>query len=153
MERLDGRVQLVWAISAVVVGLLLGGLGLAVRAVTGIGPDWWPAALGLGVGVVGTLITYLRYRVWGFAFEDDALYLERGVFTRVETTVPYVRVQHVDTRRGPLDRIVGLGNVVVYTAGTRGADITLPGLALERARALRERLRDRSIESEFDDGV
>lgn len=153
MERLDGRVQLVWAINAVVVGLLLGGLGLAVRAVTGIGPDWWPAALGVGVGVVGTVIAYLRYRVWGFAFEDDALYLERGVFTRVETTVPYVRVQHVDTRRGPLARVVGLGNVVVYTAGTRGADITLPGLALERARALRERLRDRSVESEFDDGV
>ncbi len=49
-----------------------------------------------------------------------------GVAT--DTSVPYVRVQHVDTTRGPVERAIGLASVVVYTAGTRGADITIPGL-------------------------
>jgi membrane protein YdbS with pleckstrin-like domain len=95
----------------------------------------------------------LRYRAWGFDVEDDALFLRRGVLTAVETAVPYVRVQHVDTRRSPLERLVGLSSVVVYTAGSRGADVTIPGLRPERARKLREQLRALAIESEPGDAV
>ena len=93
------------------------------------------------------------YRSWGYRLDDDALELERGVITNVETAVPYVRVQHVDTQRGPLDRLLGLGRVVVYTAGSRGADVTIPGLTPDQARDLRNQLRDLAIESEPEDGV
>ena len=79
---------------------------------------------------------------------DDDLYLERGVLTRVNTVVPFVRVQHVDTQRGPVERAVGLASVVVYTAGSRGADVTIPGLTPDRADALQEKLRRLAIESE-----
>ena len=70
------------------------------------------------------------------------------MFTEVRTIVPFVRVQHVDTQRGPIERAAGLSSVVVYTAGSRGADVTIPGLTPERAEALQEQLRRLAIESE-----
>jgi hypothetical protein len=111
------------------------------------------AAIWLVVGLLGSVHALLYYRSWRFEIQDDALYLVRGVVTEVETAVPYVRVQHVDTQRGPVERLVGLSSLVVYTAGTRGADISIPGLTPERANRLRERLRDLAIESEGSDAV
>jgi membrane protein YdbS with pleckstrin-like domain len=99
------------------------------------------------------VLVFLRYRRWRFEVAEDAVYLERGVLTHVTSVVPFVRVQHVDSQRGPVERAVGLASVVVYTAGSRGADVTIPGLSPDRADALRERLRRLAIESETDDAV
>lgn len=153
MEELHPRVRIVWAVSVLVVTILLGGLGVAAGVIwSDVGP-----LPGIGVGVVvfvlGLAHLEFRYRVWRFEVRDQELYISRGVFTRVTTLVPYVRVQHVDTRRGPIERTVGLGSVVVYTAGSRGSDVTIPGLTRERAEALQQRLRDLAIESESDDAV
>lgn len=150
MESLNPRVRLAWLLGAFVPGALIAGVGaVAVR----IGaPVPLAAAVGLAalVVVLGLVAAVYRYRVWRFEVRDDSLYIVRGVLTRVDTSVPYVRVQHVDTRRGPLERTLGLASVVVYTAGSRGADITIPGLTPTRAGELRERLRELATESEFD---
>ncbi|NIQ53994.1 MAG: PH domain-containing protein, partial [Gammaproteobacteria bacterium] len=57
-----------------------------------------------------------------------------------ESVVPHTRIQHVDVRRGPLDRWLGLARVVVFTAGSRGAMVEVPGLDAGDAEALRDRL-------------
>jgi membrane protein YdbS with pleckstrin-like domain len=67
--------------------------------------------------------------------------------------VPYVRVQHIDTQRGPVYRLLGLSKVVVYTAGSKGADVTIPGLSRSDASDVQEKLRDLAIESEDMDAV
>lgn len=157
MERLHPRIRLVWAAGALVTGLVLG-------AIVGVVPILaldWTLQRGIGLGgaisltvfLLGSGYAILRYRAWCFELQDDALYLERGVFTEVRTVLPYVRVQHVDTQRNPLERVLGLGRVVVYTAGSRGADVSVPGLTRERATDLREELRTRTGEHEGGDGV
>jgi membrane protein YdbS with pleckstrin-like domain len=67
--------------------------------------------------------------------------------------VPYVRVQHIDTSRGPIERAVGLSTLVVYTAGSRGADVTISGLTPPEADDLQTRLKVLAIESEGEDAV
>ena len=153
MEALHSRMRVVWALSAFALAAAVGAVGLALRRLLAAQfstalPLWAVALAGGVVALVGLAVAVLRYRAWRFAVEDDALYLERGVLTRVETAVPFVRVQHIDTQRGPIARLVGLSSVVVYTAGSRGADVTIPGLAPARARDLRDRLRDLAVESE-----
>ena len=150
MESLDPRVRLVWAAGTLIAAAALAAVGLVARRVGAPVPLPLVAAAVALVAVVGLALAVLRYRVWRFEVRADSLYLVRGVLTRTDTSVPFVRVQHIDTRRGPVERAVGLASVVVYTAGTRGADITIPGLTPERAGALRERLRDLATESEFD---
>ncbi|MFW5948277.1 MAG: PH domain-containing protein, partial [Halolamina sp.] len=55
--------------------------------------------------------------------------------------------------RSPLERLLGLSTLVVYTAGSRGADVTIPGLTPEHASTLQQRLERLTIESEEDDAV
>ena len=160
METLHQRIRIRWLLHVVVVAMVLA-IVLSVAAaffgprLAAVGiPTLVPGvAVGVLVLVVGIWHTFVHYRDWWFELQDDALYLERGVFTRIETAVPYVRVQHVDTQRTPVDRLLGLSRVVVYTAGSRGADVTVPGLTPDRARRLRNELRELAVESEPEDAV
>jgi membrane protein YdbS with pleckstrin-like domain len=155
MERLDSRVRLIWLLRTVVGAVVLGVVaGVAARvARLDVGA---PMVLGGAVFavlfVLGTTHLFLRYRAWRFEVRDDTLYIERGVLVKVRTVVPYVRVQHVDARRGPIERVLGLGSVVVFTAGSRGADVSIPGLVAERADDVQETLRELAIESEPESG-
>jgi len=141
MERLDSRVRVAWSLGALAGGAVVGALAVfADRFVVPV-PTWAVAAVAVAVAALGLVHAALRYRRWRYAVQADALYLERGVLTEVETAVPFVRIQHVDTRRGPLARLLGLATVVVYTAGSRGADVAVPGLSPARARELRDEIR------------
>jgi hypothetical protein len=153
MERLDPQVRLLWVVSALLTGMFLG--AFVVGGTAAYLPDWvWVGGLlAAGAVVLGLVFAFLRYRRWGFELQEDALFIRRGVVTHVQTIVPFVRVQHVDTQRGPLERALGLSSVVVYTAGSRQADVTIPGLTPDRADALQERLRRMAIESEPEDAV
>ncbi|MFB6137476.1 MAG: PH domain-containing protein [Halobacteriaceae archaeon] len=167
MDRLHPRIRVVWGLRslvravllAAVAGLLAYGLERVAAGAGAAGPPTSPlppAATAVAVFVpfaaLGLAFTVLRYRAWGYEVGEDTLVIERGVLTNVRTVVPYVRVQHVDTRRGPVARLLGLGRVVVYTAGSRGADVAVPGLAADRTAALQETLRRLAIESEPEAG-
>ncbi len=153
MESLHPRIRLVWIaqwiLTAAVIGVVIAAVDqwlvtIPTPAIVGI------VAFALLAGVAYAILLYGR---WQFELEEDALYLERGVITFVETAVPFVRVQHVDTQFGPLERALGLSSVVVYTAGSRNADVRVPGLTPDRARALQDTLRELAVESEADDAV
>jgi len=153
MERLDSRVRIAWAVGTLVSGFVLG--TLVAVGLAAVAREWVPlgALVTLLVGALGLVLAVLRYRRWRFELQADALYLERGVLTQVRTVVPFVRVQHVDTQRSPVERLLGLSSVVVYTAGSRSADVTVPGLTPDRADELQARLRDLAAESDPGDAV
>ncbi len=82
----------------------------------------------------------LRYRHWRWRVQPDRVLIQKGVIWRSRSLIPRVRIQHVDTRTSPLQRWLGLASLVIYTAGTRGADAEIPGLAADQAVQLREDL-------------
>ncbi len=153
METLHPRIRLLWiaraALGAIAVGVVFAAIDSQLYAL--------PTAVSVGAVAIGLVLGVVyavrRYQQWRFELQDDALYLERGVITFVETSVPFVRVQHVDTRFGPVERALGLSSVVVYTAGSRNADVRVPGLTPNRARALQDTLRELAVESETEDAV
>lgn len=160
---LASTVRLQWIVRSVVgagfIGAIAAGITSVIGAVTTMlsGGIRTPATVGGAVfGLVvllGIVRAVLLYRSWTYVVRPDSLYLSRGVFTRVRTVVPYVRVQHVDTRRSPLERLLGLSTLVVYTAGSRGADVRIPGLTPGGASTLQQRLERLAIESEEADAV
>lgn len=162
-RELASTVRLQWivrsAIGAVVLGLLVGGVAYLVGNETDLLAAGTGTALGFGGGtfalfaLFGVVRAVLLYRSWHYVVRADSLFLNRGVFTLVRTVVPYVRVQHIDTTRSPLERLLGLSTLVVYTAGSRGADVTIPGLTPDRASTLQERLERLTTESEEEEAV
>ena len=66
----------------------------------------------------------------------------RGWLFHIDTIVPFVRVQHIDVTRGPLDKMFGTATLVVHTAGTHNSIVSLPGLSPERAAEIRDIIRE-----------
>ena len=149
---LHPSVQFQWGLWTAVTVAILTAVGTAI-----IGAAGAPVELGVVVlvalFVLGTAWVVMRYRVWVYQVREDSLYLERGVLVHRRTHVPYVRIQHVDTSRGPLERWLGLSTLVVYTAGSRGADVSIPGLEPDEAQDLQQRVKRLAIEAEGDDAL
>ena len=153
MESLHPRVMLIWSVQGVIFAAILGAISAAVDLfVLDYGFQLPLVVFGI-VAVLMLVHTVLRFRIWRYEIRDDELYLERGVLTRVKTVVPYVRIQHVDSRRSPLERLLQLATTVVYTAGSRGADVVVPGLTPDRSERLQDDLKRLAIESEGEDAV
>ena len=151
-QTLNPRVQIVWVLRAVLLSALVtapfvGGVYFEYL------PEWVPIAVGAAILTITVAHALLRYRRWSYEIREDAIYLDRGVITQVRTTVPLVRIQHVDSRRGPIERTAGLAACVVYTAGSRGADVRIPGLTRDGASDLREELKRLAIRADGEDAV
>ncbi len=84
--------------------------------------------------------TMTRYRNWSWQLDETELIIDRGVVFKLTRIVPRVRIQHVDLSSGPVDRLFNLRQLSIYTAGTREADASIPGLTAERAEDLRHAL-------------
>ena len=95
------------------------------------------ALLALAVAFYGVL--HGRYRAWGYAEREDDLLVRRGVMVRRLSVVPYGRMQFVDVTAGPVDRLFRLATVQLHTAAA-ATDARIPGLAVEEAHRLRDRL-------------
>lgn len=81
------------------------------------------------------------YRRLGYALDERLIRIVRGWLFHVDTVVPFVRVQHIDVTRGPFDKLFGTASLVIHTAGTHNSVVTLPGLAPQRASAIRDLIR------------
>ena len=93
----------------------------------------------LGVGFALWLgLKQYRHTLW--RLDEDGLAIRRGRMWQRETRVPATRVQHLDIKRGPLQRRRNLSTLVVHTAGTRHSAVTLPHLDADDAQRLRDRL-------------
>ena len=81
------------------------------------------------------------YRRLGYAIDGRLLRTVRGWLFHTDTVVPFVRVQHIDVTRGPIDKMFGTASLVVHTAGPHNSVVVLPGLSPERAAQIREAIR------------
>ena len=87
----------------------------------------------------------LRWRRWRYEIRPDEVDLQRGVWWVSRTLVPLARIQHVDTRQGPLQRRYGLSTVVFHTAA--GAN-QIPELATPIAAEARDRIAELTREQD-----
>lgn len=141
LAPLHPRVRVLWGLTG---GLFVVQIGLVVGLVDSLVSLPWPrgaltAAVTGVAGLLALVVPVLRYRRWRYALRDTDLWIRRGVLWVTVSVIPFSRLQFVDTRQGPLDRLFGLSQLVVHTAalGTSGR---LPGLASAEAERLRERL-------------
>lgn len=141
LRPLDPRAVTLWRLTMATRGAVFVVLAIAAEFLLDAGRA---GILAGPVAVVAILVVVvappLLYGAWRFALRDEHLLLRRGVLFRTTSIVPYSRIQHVDTRHGPLDRWLGLATLVVFTAGTRGAIISVPALEAAEAETLRDRL-------------
>jgi len=130
----------------VLTGVLSGALPALIRML--LLPVW--LALVLGLAAWGFFWPGLRYRYASYRVSEQGLEIRSGVMWRSEVSVPRSRVQHTDVTQGPIARSFGLATLVLHTAGTEHAAVSLGGLAERDAQAIRDFLIEMG---EHDDAV
>lgn len=98
------------------------------------------------IWVICTLITLaileLAYhwfadQVKAYALREHDIHYRSGLFFRKHVSQPLLRVQHIEIKRGPLERKAGLATLQVYSAGGAMQTFFIPGLPYENAIRLR----------------
>lgn len=145
-RKLHPNMRIVWLVGGLVTAAMVtagsAGVVLVVGAVRERDPAW-----GL-VPVVGTVALVLAvawslasWQRWYWDVTPLALTLHRGVVTHRAVALPFFRIQHIDTNRGPLDQLFGMTSFTVHTASVSAR---LPGIDADEAVALRADLLERA---------
>jgi hypothetical protein len=89
----------------------------------------------------------LFYKSFRFELAMKGLKVEKGVVWKRYVIIPYERIQNIDIYRGLFERLLGLSDIHVQTAGySAGAFLTegrIPGLSPKDAEKLRDDLVDK----------
>ncbi|ADH99585.1 PH domain-containing protein [Salisediminibacterium selenitireducens] len=85
---------------------------------------------------------------WKYQVYEDEVELMFGVIVKRRIIIPMIRVQHVDTRQGPVLRYFGLASVTISTAATVHE---IPGLTMDNADRLRDQIAELAREADPDE--
>ena len=99
----------------------------------------WPAAAA-GLAWLAHQWPVVAHRHASYRVDDEGIEITQGVIWRRVINVPRSRVQHTDVSQGPIERSVGLGTLVIFTAGTEHARVQLHGLDHGLALRIRDHL-------------
>jgi membrane protein YdbS with pleckstrin-like domain len=117
---------------------------------SGFGTPWLLSpVLGALAAAFGAWLGIKRHRRTLWKLDQDGFALRQGRWWQSESRVPVSRVQHLDLKRGPLQRGLRLATLVIHTAGTRMAAVAVSGLDGDDAERLRDLL-SRRLDHEDD---
>lgn len=96
---------------------------------------------------------YFRYRRYHYSINEECIDIVEGWLFVKRSIVPIERLHKLETSKGPLDRIFGVANVIVTTAG---GDVKIAFLedkkAEEIAGSLRKRINEIVVRQREKDG-
>jgi hypothetical protein len=73
-------------------------------------------------------------------FDELGLHIYQGVWWKKQYAVPRSRVQHIDVAQGPVQRKLNIASLILHTAGTSNASVTLTGIDYQQACNIRDQL-------------
>lgn len=80
----------------------------------------------------------LGFKKKSYSLRGQDITWRTGLLWHSVTTIPFLRVQHCEVNRGPLEQLFGLASLKVYTAGGGSTDLQIPGLLPEDAAQMKE---------------
>ncbi len=90
--------------------------------------------------VPSVLFSLARYLSLRYRFDAGELVIHEGILERRQRHIPYARIQNVDTVQSVLQRLLGVADVVIETAGGVTPEATLKVLSLSAVDEMRARI-------------
>ena len=88
------------------------------------------------------IIPKIQYKRWAYYIGEDRVQIQKGLFFIKTDTIPIVRLQHITTARGIINRSFGLGTLTMSTAS---GSFTIVGLTDEKCAEFSLYLKNRLI--------
>ncbi|MCQ6559571.1 PH domain-containing protein [Paenibacillus mendelii] len=142
-RRIDEKALRAWRLSGWISTGVYAVITVALLVVT-LKFDWpiWIPVLVFILACIGAylevnLMPRLRYKQWRYAITEHEIELQHGIYFRKRTLIPMIRVQHVDSKQGPILRAFGLATVTFSTAA---GSHEIPALTEGRADEVRRQI-------------
>lgn len=115
---------------------------------------WFMLLVFIILVLVSYICAQLSYRFYKYKLIENEYMAERGIIWKRYVSIPYNRIQNVDIYRGVIDRLLGLSDLQIHTAGyssigadSLGSEGRLPGILCEEAEVLRNKLINKAKQS------
>jgi len=82
----------------------------------------------MAIFLLSVLLTYFGFFRKSYAIREKDIIYNSGLFWRSSIAIPFNRVQHCEVSIGPIDRLFGLSELKVFTAGGSSSDLSINGL-------------------------
>lgn len=79
--------------------------------------SWFLMVVCLLIALPSAVWIHMYYYSVFYTFTDNEIVVEKGVWWKHRSIVPYNRITNIDIRQGPLSRFLGLWELRVQTAG------------------------------------
>ncbi|WP_285769480.1 PH domain-containing protein [Peribacillus sp. SI8-4] len=151
-NRISNKALTVWKISGLIGSSITWIICIAIFTLT-VFFEWTYWVFG-GVVILSIIQSYLtiflmpsvKWKRWRYEVRNTEIDIQSGIFVIKRTLIPMIRVQHVETKQGPLLRKYDLASVEISTAATMHV---IPALDLAEADELRHYIsRMASVEEE-----
>jgi membrane protein YdbS with pleckstrin-like domain len=119
---------------------------LSIVVAIGLSIDWFTTVLVVLLFLVVVLAYQIVYYItYQYSDNKQILKLKKGVFLETMLVIPYDRLQHIIIDQDVFDKIFGLYDVHVSSAGTTRMELHIDGLRKEVAEELKHLLVGRAI--------
>ncbi|HYH14770.1 MAG TPA: PH domain-containing protein [Flavisolibacter sp.] len=129
--------QVEWLITAVFLAIIVA-LVIIFQPSLQMANRWvWIIAIYVVLMTVYYVLQEKAFSYKAFAVREYDVIYQKGWLVRKTKICPYNRVQNCSLQSGPLERKYQLASLLLYTAGSEGADMKIPGLEKQEAEQLR----------------
>jgi membrane protein YdbS with pleckstrin-like domain len=107
-------------------------------------PEWFAEfkyavyALVIFIALWDMLYHFFADPIIKYAVREQDLHFQSGLIFRKLVSQPILRIQHIELKRGPIERKANLATLQVFSAGGISHTFQIPGLEYEKAVALRK---------------
>jgi membrane protein YdbS with pleckstrin-like domain len=102
----------------------------------------WAYAAILVITLWNFIYHYLADPLKQYALREHDLNYQSGLIFRSLVSQPILRIQHIEIKRGPIERKAGLATLQVFSAGGVSHTFNIPGLESDKAVSLRQFILD-----------
>lgn len=127
-----------WVITSVIIAAIAIALIILIPAIR---TSYWWLIIAAGVLFILALYFFVQEKSFpfiAFSVRDHDVIFRRGWLVRTIKVCPFNRIQNCSLHTGPLERKFGLASLTLFTAGSDGADLKIPGLTQDEAESLRQ---------------
>lgn len=144
-NKLSSKAKISWFIPRAIYLVIIIAVSIAVRLIFS---GWVEGRLILDL-VLGVIVLFqlintvvypiLEYKQWSYEIDEDKVECTQGIYKVISVVTPTIRIQHIAIIQGPIDRLLGLADLHIATAG---GSFEIPNLDKEEAEMLSSYLKN-----------